>query len=181
MEYLDIIDENGKIIAKEDRKTVHKNGLKHHASGIVILDKSGGGFLSQQRAYNKDKNPGLFDISASGHVPAGQNVLKSLLREIKEELGIEIDIKQIKLFDKYWRRETFNNGRFIENELDYIYITQAHIDLSKITIQEEEVEQVILLSAEQLKEKMANNEMVRRPFWNKLIELLNQNSDTKEK
>ena len=43
MELLDIIDDNGNIISKANRKLVHEKGLRHHASGLIIIDKMPGG------------------------------------------------------------------------------------------------------------------------------------------
>lgn len=40
MEMIDIIDENGDITGQtRDRKDVHKYGLLHHASGLIIVAK----------------------------------------------------------------------------------------------------------------------------------------------
>ena len=46
MERLDIIDENGNLTGEAcDRKDVHRLGLLHHASGVIIVspNSSGGG------------------------------------------------------------------------------------------------------------------------------------------
>ncbi len=179
MELLDIIDDNGNIISKANRKLVHEKGLRHHASGLIIIDKMpGGGYkmLSQQRAFNKDKNPGLFDISASGHVQSGQDVVDSLLREVQEELSLNLNREQLQLFKIYWRNETFNNGTFIENELDYIYISQLNLDISKIKFQKEEIEQIVWLTVDEIKLKIEDNKMVKRPFWTDVLSILTKNS-----
>ena len=123
-EILDIIDEDGNLLGfSQDRKLVHEQGLLHHASGIILLNKINGQWcmLSQQRSKNKDKNAGLWDMSASGHVPSGQTPEESLQREIKEELGLNISSKHFTLLGKFWRNEAYNDGKFIENELIYIY------------------------------------------------------------
>lgn len=91
MEKLDLIDEKGLLTGKsEDRKMVHKQGLLHHASGVIVLRKCENDkwqILSQQRSFKKEKNAGLWDLSASGHVTSGETPKDSLVREIKEELG----------------------------------------------------------------------------------------------
>lgn len=56
MEMLDLIDENGNLIGEQkERKEIHKNGLFHHASGVIILSRlskaSGGG---TRFSHNKD-------------------------------------------------------------------------------------------------------------------------------
>ncbi len=44
MEMIDIIDNNGRLTGKVcGRKDVHKYGLLHHASGVIMLSKVSGG------------------------------------------------------------------------------------------------------------------------------------------
>ena len=175
MEKLDIIDKNGKITGEvRDRKDVHKFGLLHHASGVVFVARTGGGFciLSQQRSFNKEKNAGLWDLSASGHISAGEDPLKSLIREIKEEIGLNINESQFKLLGKFWRNEVYR-ADFIENELDYIYIVENYIDISQIKIQEDEVETVAWINVKKFKTMMKEGKVVKRDkVWQRLFEFL---------
>jgi isopentenyldiphosphate isomerase len=124
MELLDIIDTDGNVTNKtEDRKIVHQNGLLHHASGVIFVREENNEYelLSQQRSFKKEKNAGLWDLSASGHVPSGQSPIKSLVREIKEELGLSVKENELSLLGKFWRNE-IHKENFIENELIYIYM-----------------------------------------------------------
>lgn len=45
----------------------------------------------QLRSMNKDSNAGLWDTSAAGHVDSGETYIECAVRELREELGIEID------------------------------------------------------------------------------------------
>ncbi|WNQ12825.1 NUDIX domain-containing protein [Paenibacillus aurantius] len=45
--------------------------------------------LLQRRHPGKDTYPGLFDITAAGHLEAGENVSDGI-RELKEELGTDL-------------------------------------------------------------------------------------------
>lgn len=185
MEIIDLIDENGNLTGQTcDRKIVHKEGLLHMASGLIIIKPNivnGGGYslLSQQRSYKKDKNAGLWDMTASGHIPSGQKPLESLIREAKEEINLEID-ESVKLLGKFWRQEIHNNGSFIENELDFIYILIKDIDISTLKIQEEEVENIKYIPISEFKNKLHSHEAVQRKYvWDALfnyIEDLNKNN-----
>lgn len=175
MEKIDIIDQDGNITGEvKDRNDVHKYGLPHHASGVIFVAKIGGGnyILSQQRSFNKEKNAGLWDMSASGHVTSGQTPQDSLIREIKEELGLEVKKTELKLLGKFWRHETYRPD-FIENELDYIYIVNKFIEISQIKVQEEEVEDVAWLSVDKFKDMLNVGKAVKRNgVWETLFEKL---------
>jgi len=44
----------------------------------------------QKRSPFKDSHPNMWDISSAGHLTADDNSLSVAIREIKEELGVDI-------------------------------------------------------------------------------------------
>ena len=172
-EYIDIVDENGlELNISKSRKSVHKNGFWHKASGVIIIN-SQNKILLQQRSIKKEKNAGLWDISVGGHIPSGESPEESLIREIKEELGIITDIKKLKLLGIYKRQELHDNGNFIENEFDYIYILKENIDLSMIKLQKEEVQDIKYFSINELKSLLSKELAVKRVgVWDDLFKQL---------
>src|SRR5205814_15235 len=44
----------------------------------------------QKRSMKKDKSPGLWDSSASGHVDSGEHYDATAIRELREEIGLSI-------------------------------------------------------------------------------------------
>jgi isopentenyl-diphosphate delta-isomerase type 1 len=88
-ELLSIVDENDQVIGQRSRREIHALGLRHRAVHVLIFDRSGRLFL-QKRSTHKDRNPGLWDSSAAGHVDAGESYGRCVLREIREELGIDL-------------------------------------------------------------------------------------------
>ena len=174
MEIVDLIDENGNIRGGETRKNAHKQGLMHMASGLIIFCQIKGKYflLSQQRSYKKEKNAGLWDISASGHIPSGETPLNSLIREAEEELGLTFNPDEFTLLGKFWRHEVYSED-FIENELDYIYIIEKNIDLKDITIQEEEVENAAYIEVTEFKNMLKNRQAVNREgVWEEFFKYL---------
>ena len=184
MEYIDLIDKNGNLRNETaERKEIHKNGLLHHASGLIIVRKlnGGGGYqlLSQQRSFKKDKNAGLWDMSASGHVPSGESPLDSLIREVDEELGLSIKPEKLKLLGKFWRNEIYSPS-FIENELDYIYVTELNVDINNISIQKEEVERVAWINTDEFKNMLRERRAVnRKGVWDELFKYLENSAHNK--
>ncbi|MDD5496159.1 MAG: HPr family phosphocarrier protein, partial [Candidatus Omnitrophica bacterium] len=85
--YLDEVDENSITTDKRmPRDAAHQNGMRH-SSVQVLLVTSNGKWILQRRA---DKVEHDVDISASGHVDAGENSLNAAIRETEEEMGIKI-------------------------------------------------------------------------------------------
>lgn len=175
MEFIDVVDENGNNTGEVlPRNEIHKLGRWHNASGVIVVN-SKKEILLQQRSRLKEKNAGLWDMSASGHIPAGQSPLQSLLREIEEEIGVRVEEKDLKLLGKYKRQELHNNGKFIENEFDFIYILNKDIALSQIQLQEEEVEDIKYVSTAEFKTMLKNGDVVKRVgVWDDLINCVSQ-------
>ncbi|MEO6052458.1 MAG: 16S rRNA (adenine(1518)-N(6)/adenine(1519)-N(6))-dimethyltransferase RsmA [Chthoniobacterales bacterium] len=94
-ELFDVVDESDNVIGPQPRGTVHVNNLRHRAVHILIFNSLGELFL-QKRTLWKDKNPGKWDSSTAGHVDAGENYLEAAVREIREELGVEIPPETLK-------------------------------------------------------------------------------------
>jgi isopentenyldiphosphate isomerase len=90
-ELLDVVDDLGRHLGVADRRTVHAEGLWHRVTHILLVADRGGvpTAVLQQRAHHKATFPGLFDLSATGHLAAGESPVDGR-RELREELGIDI-------------------------------------------------------------------------------------------
>ena len=87
LEWLEVVDDNDRVVGKERRGIIHAHGLKHRSAQILVFNSAGELFL-QKRSCNKDEFPGLWDSSAAGHVDPGENYIDCARRELAEELGI---------------------------------------------------------------------------------------------
>lgn len=93
MEYLDFYDEKHVYLGKELRSVVHEKGLWHNTVHCWLYDKAGNIYF-QIRADEE-----TFYTTASGHVKAGESIKEAFGREIKEEIGINIDYQNAQLVD----------------------------------------------------------------------------------
>jgi isopentenyldiphosphate isomerase len=95
-EILDVFDEKFQLIGKEDRDVIHQKGLWHQTFHCWIVKRYNGKFfvLVQKRGLTKKVAPGLMDISAAGHLAAGETK-EDGIRELKEELGIDVDFSKM--------------------------------------------------------------------------------------
>ena len=155
-EYIDVLDENGTKTNKiKERKSVHKDGDWHKVIQIFIIN--GNKILLQQRALTKKSEPGKWCASASGHISAGETSKDAAIKEFSEELGISVEKDKMLLVDTFKSPSvTFNKDEKIyNNHFVDLYISTQTIDLDKIRLQENEVQQVMFYSINEF-EKMVN-------------------------
>jgi isopentenyl-diphosphate delta-isomerase len=88
-EIFDVVDEHDCVTGQASRAEVHARKLRHRAVHILLFNDRGSPYL-QKRAVTKDSFPLCYDSSASGHVDAGEDYDACAVRELREELGIEV-------------------------------------------------------------------------------------------
>jgi isopentenyldiphosphate isomerase len=89
-EILDLLNEQGEIIGTIPRGECHGDpGKRHRASHILVRNGAGNYFL-QKRSTAKKIQPGKWDSSVGGHVPSGESYEQGALRELSEELGVQL-------------------------------------------------------------------------------------------
>jgi len=87
-EIFDVVNEHDEVVGRASRSEVHARGLMHRAVHVLVFNARGEVFL-QKRSMAKDRCPGLWDSSASGHVDSGEDYDACALRELREEIGLE--------------------------------------------------------------------------------------------
>src|SRR4051812_18325754 len=96
-EIFDVVNDRDEVIGSERRSEVHRLGLQHRAVHVLIFNRRGQIFL-QKRSLKKDRQPGVWDSSASGHVDRGEDYDACALREVHEELGLRLSGAPKRLF-----------------------------------------------------------------------------------
>jgi isopentenyl-diphosphate delta-isomerase type 1 len=89
MEMFQLVDHAGKPTGQASREECHGNPALLHLVVHVHVVSSDGRVYLQKRSRRKDTNPGLWDASVGGHVNAGEAVPQAVIRESREELGID--------------------------------------------------------------------------------------------
>lgn len=165
MELLNVYDNDGnltdRVVPRGDKSAV-LNDNEHIGVAVVFIENSKGEFLMQKTSVEK----GSEYSSTGGHVDAGETPLSSILREIKEELGIEVEASELEylgflLYDKPIR---------------FMYYLKKDIDIKDIVVQEEEVEFVKYMSISEIKEIISKEEITKSHgiIFNKILELKNK-------
>src|SRR5215831_4527539 len=96
-EIFDVVNERDEVIDHRPRSEVHRLGLMHRATHVLVFNSKGQVFL-QKRSMKKDRQPGLWDSSASGHLDQGEGYDACAIREVREELGLELKGAPQRLF-----------------------------------------------------------------------------------
>jgi isopentenyldiphosphate isomerase len=88
-EIFDVVNERDEVIGRTSRTEVHRLGLMHRAAHVLVFNSRGEVFL-QKRSMKKDRQPGVWDSSASGHVECGEDYDACAVRELQEEIGLRV-------------------------------------------------------------------------------------------
>jgi isopentenyl-diphosphate delta-isomerase len=91
-EPLDLVDENDKVIGVAALRSCLEQGLLHRAVAVLVL-RSTGRILLQQRSKRDLWHPGLWTLSCTGHVREGETYRAAARRELAEELGLRSPLR----------------------------------------------------------------------------------------
>jgi isopentenyl-diphosphate delta-isomerase len=147
VELIDILTPEGAPTGvRKPKGEVHRDGDWHRAAHVWIVTPDGR-LLLQRRSLRKENYPGLWDVSAAGHLSAGENAIECALRETFEELGLRIGADELQFLGT--RREScvLNGGTYIDNEIHEIFVVRRDVDLASLVLQDGEVDDAMLVRA----------------------------------
>ncbi len=127
IEFIDIYDKNEKFLGFSEKQKAHQNGYWHKTVSAVIYNKK------SKKVYFQLKNPKhnnvhkeeLLELTASGHLTAGET-LKDVVREVKEETGLEVDYEDMNFIYKNICDKTED---YVIREFQYYYSLNMSINL----------------------------------------------------
>ena len=148
MEILDILDKNGNIIGSKERKEIYKDGDIHRTVHIwIINDKNE--LLVQKRSPKKETFANLWAISTAGHVISGETSIQAALRELKEELDLNVKEEELKYLFTIERHQDISDDIHI-NTFDDVYLLHRNLDCEKTKLQKKELTDIMFIYYEYL-------------------------------
>lgn len=164
-EYTDLYDENKnltgeKLFREKGTKLIVPKG-RYSIVVLAFIENSNGEFLFQMTSKRK-KNVWA---TTGGHVKSGQTSKEAIIEEIKEELGIDINEDEVKLFKTYKYDDAFKDVFYIEKD----------IDINSLTYEKDEVEYVKYLTKDEILDLINNNGNIRKTNIDAFLDIINNN------
>ena len=161
-EYTDLYDDNknltGEKIFREKGTKLEVPKGKYTIVVLAFIENSKGEFLFQMTSKRKKS----VWATTGGHVKAGQTSKEAILEEIKEELGIDIDPTEIKLFKTYKYESAFKDVFYIRKD----------IDINELVYKEDEVEYVRYLTKEEIMDLINNAGNIRKTNIDAFLDII---------
>ncbi len=157
-EKIDIVTKNGEPTDKVALKSeAHKNGWYHNTIHLWLYTKQGE-ILLQQRSHKKTIHPLLWDVSVAGHIDAGETFIKAVLRETKEEIGLQLKENNLQKVGVFLHETHYENGNIQDNEFHQIYISELKTEVKNLIPQDDEVEALKLVSFKEFENLLMQSE-----------------------
>ena len=125
MESVVLLDEAGYAIGTADKMAVHHAQTPLHLAFSCYLFNEAGQLLLTRRAESKRTWPGVWTNTCCGHPMPGEPISGSVLRRLREELGISA-AKLALVLPKFRYQARMANG-VLENELCPVYAAYTDI------------------------------------------------------
>lgn len=145
MELLDVYNENHERLGTYNRDEVHAKGMWHNTIHCWLYDNDGNIYFQVRSDALK-----LY-TTASGHVKAGETLKEAFGREVKEEIGLDVNYEQAELLNVViWKMDKEKNGKIIKDRafanvyllnisdlnLEFNFIDHEVIGVAKINARE---------------------------------------------
>ncbi|WP_316737312.1 isopentenyl-diphosphate Delta-isomerase [Pedobacter aquatilis] len=154
-----LVDTNDNPIRQMEKMEAHEKGILHRAFSIFIFN-SKNELLLQQRAKDKYHSSGLWTNTCCSHQRWGESNIDAANRRLKEEMGMECDLRYG--FNFIYKSE-LEDG-LIEHELDHVFF--GHSDVLP-NINKSEVEDYHYLTLDELQNEI-NTKPEKYTAWLKI-------------
>jgi isopentenyldiphosphate isomerase len=149
-ELIDVLDEAGVPTgARKAKRLVHADGDWHRVVQLWIVDLRGW-VLLQRRSPGKENWPGFWDISAAGHVAAGETALDAIVREAREELGLDLGHGELTHLASHRQQWVLNDGTYHDNEIAELFVAVRDVELPELRLDAVEVMDALFVSPDVL-------------------------------
>jgi isopentenyl-diphosphate Delta-isomerase len=139
----DVVNEQDLVLGQASKEEIEAKSLICRVA-FIMLANDDGELLLHQRAATKRAYPLYWSGAAAGHLKAGESYMECALREVKEEIGLTVDLEDV--------------GHFYseaDREMVAVFLGSCS-DLTDLKIEPMEVEKVEFFSPERLEQERSS-------------------------
>ena len=153
-ELLDVYDKNKKLTGKIiDRKSIELlNDNEYVITVHCFIINLSNQILVTQRSLTKNRG-GKWE-ETHGALRSGETSVEGIKRELKEEIGLDVQISELRLIKTFIRK----------NKIRDVYILKKNIPLKKIKLNDGEVMNCKYVDLEEFKKMIKNKECTFEKF-----------------
>lgn len=161
MEYLDIYNEKKEKLNKKIKRGDKLLDNEHILVAVIFIENSEGKYLIQKTSKEKGEKY----ATTGGHVLSGETPKTAIIRETKEELGLDVSNENIIYICDLLFGIPFGE----------IYYLKKDLDIAKLKLQQEEVEQVEYLTKTEILKLIETEKMVKSHglMFKKMLDKIN--------
>ena len=148
-ETIPIVDKNDEIIEYKEREKINKENDIYRISALWVIN-SQKQILLTQRSFAKTHSPGKWGPAVSGTVAKGETYLENILKETKEEIGIDLEEYNFQKVEKIF---TDANWKFFCQW----YFVKLDLPLEKFVFLKDEVEQLKWMDKKEFEKDLKNH------------------------
>ena len=166
MEIIDLYDKNRQLL---EETAVRGDKLPKGRYRLVVhicLFNERDEMLIQKRQTTQNIFANLWDLTAGGHVDAGERIVDGLIREVKEEIGVDVTEEECHFEFEYIEDKV--------HEIGQLYTIKIDKEENEFDIQKEEVDFVKWVTFEDFKNMFWSDNWApySDDFKNKTIKVL---------
>ena len=139
MGMLNVVDREGRIIGKDTRENIHKEGLLHREVHVWFYTPKGE-IIFQLRGKDKDTFPNLLDATVGGHVELNSDFVDTALKEMLEETGVKAEEKDLRLITTLRKRTKDAATGKVNNVIRAIYAYEFQDPLESLKVEGREAQ-----------------------------------------
>ena len=144
---MDVVNEADEVIGQAEHNEVYEKKLAHRICHILIFNDEGKMAL-QLRSRHKKFCPNHWVTAVGGHVQAGESYEQAALREMKEEVGVQIPVT-------FLRKDRYDHP--VLNIIKFLGTFTAKYN-GPFEVNPEEVDTVEFFSLDEIKKMIADGE-----------------------
>ena len=149
MEYLDVYNSNKELVGKTIERHESRDNLKENEYFLfeqAWIKNSEGKILLTRRSPTK-KYAGFWEPT-SGHVMSGESSLNGIKRELKEEIGIDINDNELSQVTSFIDKKSIKE----------IWLIKKDVSINDLKFADREVSAAKFVTIDEFKEMLKNNE-----------------------